>query len=80
MITYIYFVDVLQYVHPIPNLNGFFGAKLNPKKSKSIGPVMWGFLKAKHLFVESDLVGGFNPSEKYARQTGFIFPNFWVEK
>ena len=24
----------------------------------------------------SSLVGGFNPSEKYARQNGFIFPNF----
>ena len=23
-----------------------------------------------------NLVGGFNPSEKYARQIGFIFPNF----
>ena len=23
-----------------------------------------------------NLVGGFNPSEKYARQMGFIFPNF----
>ena len=22
------------------------------------------------------LVGGFNPSEKYARQNGFTFPNF----
>ena len=25
---------------------------------------------------ETFLVGGFNPSEKYARQIGFIFPNF----
>ena len=25
---------------------------------------------------ENDLVGGFNPSEKYARQIGFIFPKF----
>ncbi len=24
----------------------------------------------------SNLVGGFNPFEKYARQNGFIFPNF----
>ena len=23
-----------------------------------------------------NLLGGFNPSEKYARQMGFIFPNF----
>ena len=28
----------------------------------------------------SNLVGGFNPSEKYARQNGFIFPNFRGEK
>ena len=26
--------------------------------------------------VQTLLVGGFNPSEKYARQIGFIFPNF----
>ena len=25
---------------------------------------------------KSDLIGGFNPSEKYARQIGFIFHNF----
>ena len=25
------------------------------------------------------LVGGFNPTEKYARQIGFIFPNFRVK-
>ena len=27
-------------------------------------------------FSKPFLVGGFNPSEKYARQNGFIFPNF----
>ena len=26
--------------------------------------------------VKTLLVGGFNPFEKYARQNGFIFPNF----
>ena len=28
---------------------------------------------------QSHLVGGFNPFEKYARQNGFIFPNFRAE-
>ena len=26
-----------------------------------------------------ELVGGFNPSEKYARQIGFIFPQIGVK-
>ena len=34
-------------------------------------------LKVKLLVrLKSKLVGGFNPFEKYARQNGFIFPNF----
>ena len=32
-----------------------------------------------HQGVSLLLVGDFNPSEKYARQNGFIFPNFRVE-
>jgi len=27
-----------------------------------------------------NLVGGFNPSEKYARQLGFLFPTEWKNK
>jgi len=27
-----------------------------------------------------ELVGGFKPFEKYACQTGFLFPNFWGER
>ena len=34
----------------------------------------------EEILPESSLVGGFNPFEKYARQIGFIFPNFWGEK
>ena len=30
----------------------------------------------KYWFVNRDLVGGFNPFEKYDRQNGFIFPKF----
>ena len=29
---------------------------------------------------EPKLVGGFNPSEKYDRQIGFVFPNFRDER
>ena len=41
---------------------------------------MFTFLQTKpyaqKTAVQCGLVGGFNPSEKYARQIGFIFPNF----
>ena len=30
----------------------------------------------EEILLESSLVGGFNPFDKYARQIGFIFPNF----
>ena len=29
-----------------------------------------------YIYIHINLVGGYNPSEKYARQNGFIFPNF----
>ena len=30
-------------------------------------------------YLFSLVVSSFNPFEKYARQNGFIFPNFWGE-
>ena len=35
-----------------------------------------GFLGGKVIEILGETFGGFNPFEKYARQNGFIFPNF----
>ena len=36
----------------------------------------WQATEKTIFAINGNLVGGFNPSEKYARQNGFIFPNF----
>ena len=54
-----------------------------PESIPQPSPKWWLFMvmnpmveSQKSHFNKSKLVGGFNLSEKYARQNGFIFPNF----
>ena len=54
-------------------------AKLSVKQILLLGEEKQKHREETVNMEETYLVGGFNPFEKYARQIGFIFPNFRSE-
>ncbi len=62
-------------------VNDFFKKRFSKNKNAKMEQQKmqiwsWSNKKRNKITMFPYLVGGFNPSEKYARQNGFTFPNF----